>query len=152
MNRRGNQKYLHYENVRNRFAKDVGFNYRRGDSYSNRDNYRDERNQNKRERYDDRKIDYHRSGDRLKWDESRENRTGEIYGGRRARRDLESICEDNKKRQKLSENNNSNSCDPAILDFPQEGLPTVAAVSFHPFESLPLKPVNRTLLPFQNFF
>ena len=109
MNRRGNQKYLHYENVRNRFAKDVGFNYRRGDSYSNRDNYRDERNQNKRERYDDRKIDYHRSGDRLKWDESRENRTGEIYGGRRARRDLESICEDNKKRQKLSENNNSNS-------------------------------------------
>lgn len=25
----GNQKYMHYENVRNKFAKDVGFNYRR---------------------------------------------------------------------------------------------------------------------------
>jgi hypothetical protein len=23
---------MHYENVRNKFAKDVGFNYRRGDS------------------------------------------------------------------------------------------------------------------------
>ena len=29
VNRKGNLKYLHYENVRNKFAKDVGFNYRR---------------------------------------------------------------------------------------------------------------------------
>lgn len=28
-NRSGNAKYNHYESVRNRFAKDVGFNYRR---------------------------------------------------------------------------------------------------------------------------
>ena len=33
VNRRGNQKYLHYEHVRNKFAKDVGFNYRR-DNYN----------------------------------------------------------------------------------------------------------------------
>lgn len=33
----GNQKYLHYENVRNRFAKDVGFSYRSRDGREQRD-------------------------------------------------------------------------------------------------------------------
>ena len=32
-NRKSNQKYSHYENVRNRFAKDVGFNYKRENNY-----------------------------------------------------------------------------------------------------------------------
>lgn len=29
LNKRGNQKYFHYESLRNRFAKDVSFNYKR---------------------------------------------------------------------------------------------------------------------------
>ena len=28
-NKRINQRYMHYENVRNKFAKDVGFSYKR---------------------------------------------------------------------------------------------------------------------------
>ena len=73
-NRRSNQKYLHYENVRNKFAKDVGFNYRRGGSDYGGHNYnnsRDDLRQQKRDRYDDRKFDYHRGGggDKLKWDD-----------------------------------------------------------------------------------
>ena len=74
VNRRSNQKYLHYENVRNKFAKDVGFNYRRGGGNDNyRDNYnnnRDDYRHRQRDRYDDRKIEYHRGGDRLKWDDN----------------------------------------------------------------------------------
>ena len=38
-NRRGNQRYNQYENVRAKFAKDVGFNFRKtNSSYGNRDN------------------------------------------------------------------------------------------------------------------
>ena len=89
VNRRGNQKYLHYENVRNRFAKDVGFNYRRGgdqrggDQHYNYNNSRDDPRHYKRDRYDDRRIEYHRGGgDRLRWNDHR-NEGGEHYGGKR---------------------------------------------------------------------
>ena len=114
VNRRGNQKYLHYENVRNKFAKDVGFNYRRGGGDSHNYNYnnsRDDPRQHKRDRYDDRRIEYHRGGgDKLRWDDHR-NGGGDHYGGKRSKRDTDNLnyYEENKKRMKYSENSNSNS-------------------------------------------
>ena len=121
VNRRGNQKYLHYENVRNKFAKDVGFNYRRGGDYQsyNYNNSRDDPRYQKRDRYDDRKIDYHRGGgDRLRWDDHR-NGGNDSYGGKRYRRDTDnqSFYEENKKRMKYSENSNSNSSLGELLKF-----------------------------------
>ena len=96
-NRRSNQKYLHYENVRNKFAKDVGFNYRRGDyGYNNsRDDPRHHQQQ-KRDRYDDRKIEYHRGGDKLKWNDQH-------HGGgpnKRFKRDDDDFYDENKKKMK----------------------------------------------------
>ena len=53
----GNQKYLHYENVRNRFAKDVGFNYRSRDGRDGKDS-RDGRDY--RDHQGKRYVDYER--------------------------------------------------------------------------------------------
>ena len=57
---------MFYENVRNKFAKDVSFNYKR--SFEDRSLHPGQLRQpgeyNRKDKYDDRRIEYHSRGDR----------------------------------------------------------------------------------------
>ena len=92
--------------MRNRFAKDVGFNYKRDNYNSSREDPRF----HKRDRYDNRRIEYQRSGsERLTWDEHKSAYDGYNEKSRRYF-DEQEFGEDSKKRARFyRENGNSNS-------------------------------------------
>ena len=63
---------MFYENVRNKFAKDVGFNYKR--SFEDRSlrpgQMRQHNDYGRRDKYDDRRIEHHNNRGQGGWDNS----------------------------------------------------------------------------------